>query len=68
MSAFRGSDDTLDREIATVERLARLRLRRAASDLRELDSVLSDLRRERRRRQLVAATALPAEPVASEVA
>jgi len=68
VSAFRGSDDALDREIATVERLARLRLRRAASDLRELDSVLSDLRRERRRRQLVAATALPAEPVASEVA
>ena len=57
MSAFRGSDDDLEREIATVERLVRVRLNRANRDLRELDGALAELRRERRRRRLEASVA-----------
>jgi len=51
VNAFRGSDSDLDREIAVVERLVQLRLRRATADLRELEAALTELRRERRRRQ-----------------
>jgi hypothetical protein len=51
MSGFRGSDERLAREIATVERLVGVRLRRASDDLRELERALADLRREQRRRQ-----------------
>ncbi|HYA11193.1 MAG TPA: hypothetical protein VEH10_05955 [Thermoplasmata archaeon] len=54
MSAFRGSDEDLDHEIAAVQTLVRVRLRRATTDLRELETALTDLRRERRRRQLAA--------------
>lgn len=54
MTAFRGSDEALEREIATVESLVRVRLRRANEGLRELEVALDDLRRERRRRQVVA--------------
>ena len=56
MSGFRGSDDDLEREIAAVQRLVRVRLRRANDDLRELEIALRELRRERRRRQLVPAS------------
>ena len=66
MSAFRGSDDDLEREIATVERLVRVRLNRANRDLRELDGALAELRRERRRRRLEASVAtLSEEPTAA---
>jgi hypothetical protein len=58
MPPFRGSDEAVDREIATLERIARLRLRRYASEMRELDRELSELRRERVRRR--AATGVPA--------
>ncbi len=51
MSAFRGSDSALEREIATLEAIARLRTRRAARDLAELDRDLRELRRERARRR-----------------
>ena len=51
MSGFRGSDESLDREIAQIERIARLRVRRAAADLRELDRDLRELKRERARRR-----------------
>lgn len=51
MSGFRGSDEQLDREIATLERISRLRVRRAASDLKELERDLRELRRERNRRR-----------------
>jgi hypothetical protein len=54
MSRFRGSDDALDREIATIERIARVRVRRVASELRELDRDLRELRRERARRRAAA--------------
>jgi len=66
VSAFRGSDDDLEREIATVERLVRVRLNRANRDLRELDVALDELRRERRRRRLEASVAtLSEEPTAA---
>ncbi|MCI4322581.1 MAG: hypothetical protein L3K03_00915 [Thermoplasmata archaeon] len=51
MSEFRGSDEVLDREIDTLETIARHRLRRAAKELRELDREIAALRRERRRRR-----------------
>ena len=54
MSPYRGSDEQLEREISTVETIARLRLRRANDDLRRLAEDLADLRRERRRRQQTA--------------
>ena len=63
MSGFRGSDESLDREIDTVERLVRVRLRRANDDLKELEAALRELRRERRRRQAVDAGALGSEAV-----
>ncbi len=58
MSGFRGSDEALDREIAATERVARVRLRRSAAELRELDADLRELKRERARRR--AANAIPA--------
>jgi hypothetical protein len=57
MSPFRGSDESLDREIAAVESVARVRLRRSAAELRELARDLRELKRERARRR--AASAVP---------
>jgi hypothetical protein len=51
MSAFRGSEETLDREIATLERVARQRLRRYSHELRELEDDLRELRRIRARKR-----------------
>ncbi|MCI4363892.1 MAG: hypothetical protein L3K13_06295 [Thermoplasmata archaeon] len=51
MPPFRGSDETLDKEIETGERMARVRLRRASSELRELHLELRELRRERAKRR-----------------
>jgi hypothetical protein len=51
MTGFRGTDEQLDREIEAVERIARIRLRRASADLRELERDLRVLRRERARRR-----------------
>ena len=62
MSPFRGDDETLDREIETLEGIAKRRLRRYARDLRELDKDLSDLKKERAKRR--AESAVP--EVASE--
>jgi septal ring factor EnvC (AmiA/AmiB activator) len=62
MSGFRGSDESLDREIAAVETIARVRLRRASAELRELARDLRELKRERARRRA------EAEPPSSEVA
>jgi hypothetical protein len=66
MSGFRGSDELLDREIATLERIARLRMRRAAVELRELDRDLRELRRERARRR--ASSAIPSVVATDPVA
>ncbi|HEV2230994.1 MAG TPA: hypothetical protein VGV64_07005 [Thermoplasmata archaeon] len=51
MGGFRGTDDALDREIATLEAMALLRLRRHAKDLNALDRDLQELKRERVRRR-----------------
>lgn len=61
MSGFRGSDERLDREIETLEVIARLRVRRVARELRDIDRELSELRRERARRR---AAVEPPAPVA----
>jgi hypothetical protein len=66
MAGFRGDDEALDNEIETLERVARLRLRRHSRDLRDLDRDLRDLKRERVRRR--AASELPESvPEASDV-
>lgn len=57
MSPFRGSDDSLDREIATLERIAKVRLRRTSAEFRELERDLRELRREKVRRR--GETAMP---------
>jgi transposase InsO family protein len=58
MADFRGDDATLDREIETLEGVARRRLRRMNREMRDLDRDLRELRRERARRR--AAAVLPA--------
>jgi len=54
MAPFRGSDEVLDHEIETLEAIARLRVRRVARELRDIDRDLSELRRERARRRALA--------------
>jgi len=51
MTGFRGSDERLDREIQAIERMARVRVRRVASELNELERDLRVLKRERARRR-----------------
>jgi hypothetical protein len=51
MTGFRGSDESLDREIATIESIARVRLRRVTAEMRELSRDLRELKRERARRR-----------------
>ena len=55
MSPFRGSDEVLDREIATLEGVAQRRVKRYARELRDLDKDLHELRKERARRRADAA-------------
>jgi len=50
MVPYRATDEQLEREIAALERIARIRLRRASAELREIDTDLRELRRERARR------------------
>ncbi|HTP55249.1 MAG TPA: hypothetical protein VML53_01105 [Thermoplasmata archaeon] len=68
MTGFRGTDEQLDREIAQVERIARLRLARAAAEMRELDRDLKELRRVRARRKADASVPAASESVAPVVA
>lgn len=58
MAPFRGSDERLDREIETLESIARVRVKRVAGELRDIDRDLQELRRERARRR--ASAAVPA--------
>ena len=67
MSGFRGSDEQLDREIAAIEGMARVRVRRAASELRELERDLRELRRERARRRAMDSTHLTSESTVPEM-
>jgi len=55
MAPFRGSDEVLEHEIETLEAIARLRVRRVARELRDIDRDLSELRKERARRRARAA-------------
>ena len=48
---FRGSDEVLQQEIATLEAIARLRVRRYGQELRELERDLHELKAERARRK-----------------
>ncbi|MCI4325742.1 MAG: hypothetical protein L3K00_07705 [Thermoplasmata archaeon] len=51
MPPFRATDEQVDREVETLERIARMRLRRYAQEMRQLDRDLSELRKERARRR-----------------
>ncbi len=66
MSGFRGTDERLEEEIAALEGIVRLRLRRAAADFQELDRQLAALKRERARRRAraVSVDGVPADAVA----
>lgn len=65
MSGFRGTDEELDREIAALRGMVRVRLRRTAREFAELDRDLRELGRERARRRassaISAAESVPAE-------
>ena len=66
MSPYRATDDQLDREIATLERIGRVRLRRASAELNEIDRELRELRRERARRSARASEMTTVEIPAAE--
>lgn len=51
MAGFRGSDEALDEEIHALEGIARVRVRRVARELSEIERELRALRRERARRR-----------------
>jgi hypothetical protein len=61
MTGFRGSDEQLDREIAAIEGIAKVRVRRVATELRELERDLRELKRERARRRGRVGTEVPVE-------
>ena len=65
MSPYRATDEQLDREIAALERIARVRLRRASAELNEIDRDLRELRKERARRAARAAEMIPTTSAAS---
>lgn len=50
MSPFRATDEQIDREITALERIAKVRLRRAAAELKDIDKDLRELRKEKARR------------------
>ena len=70
MSRFRATDEALEREIGELERIARLRVRRAAAQMQELERDLRELRRERARRRAsaleTAAVPVPVEEASPE--
>lgn len=51
MSVYRATDEELEREILTVQAIARLRVRRYARELNELERDLAAMRAERARRR-----------------
>ncbi|HKV89903.1 MAG TPA: hypothetical protein VJQ43_01760 [Thermoplasmata archaeon] len=54
MGGYRGTDEAVEREIATLETIVQIRLRRYAAEMKQLDRELSELRRERARRRAIA--------------
>ncbi len=67
MGSFRGSDETLDREIATLERIAQVRLKRLAREMRDLDRDLRELKRERAKRRVPLPAQGTVEPIGEYV-
>ncbi|MFI5413111.1 MAG: hypothetical protein ACHQ0I_00765 [Candidatus Lutacidiplasmatales archaeon] len=65
MSRFRATDEQLDREIGALERIARVRLRRAAAEMKDLDKDLRELRKERARRAARASEMVSSQASAS---
>jgi hypothetical protein len=51
MTGFRGSDEQLEQEIAALEGIVRVRLRRTTKEFAELERELRELARERARRK-----------------
>ena len=43
MTPFRGSDEQIEREIAAIEQIVRVRINRAARELRDLEKDLREL-------------------------
>jgi hypothetical protein len=68
MSGFRGSDESLDREIAALEGIARVRVRRVAAELNEIDRDLRELRRERARRRATSMVSVTMDASADVIA
>jgi hypothetical protein len=68
MTGFRGSDEQLEREIAVLEGIARVRVRRVAAELREVDRDLRELRRERARRRAIEGGHAPQDTATPELA
>ena len=66
MSRYRASDEALEREIVELDRIARLRVRRAAVEMQDLERDLRELRRERARRRAEALEVIPASAPAEE--
>jgi hypothetical protein len=65
MTTYRATDEQIDREIATLEKMSRVRLRRATDELNDLDKDLRELRKEKARRAARAAEMVGAESPAS---
>lgn len=68
MTGFRGSDEQLEREIAAIEGMARVRVRRTAAELLDLERDLRGLRRERARRRAAESEHLRSEASVPESA
>ena len=64
MTPYRATDEQLDREISALERIARIRLRRASAELNDIDRDLRELRREKARRAARAAEMIAASATA----
>lgn len=51
MGAFRGDDETLEKEIVALEGIVRVRLKRVSAEMNDLDRDLKALKAERARRR-----------------
>ncbi|MGO9404789.1 MAG: hypothetical protein ACLPVW_15100 [Terriglobales bacterium] len=63
MTPFRGSDEQIEREISAIEQIVRVRINRAARELRDLEKDLRELKREKARRSVEAEEHLVQETV-----
>ncbi|MCI4321626.1 MAG: hypothetical protein L3K05_04900 [Thermoplasmata archaeon] len=51
MASYRASDEVVEREIAALQQIVQVRLRRYIAEMRDLDRDLRELKRERARRR-----------------